>query len=360
MKFKYVLGNPPYQLEAENKSEKNGQAPRKNIFHYFQMQADEIAEGGSVLVYPGARWMHQSGKGLKQFGHDQMNDCHLSLLEYYPDSSDLFSNTCISDGISIVCKKKEKTSDEFQYVYEKDGEREVVEMRSPGDDIIPLNPKDFVVAHKLERFVDDNDDVSFLHDYILSRSLFNIESDFVEKNPKAIREYCDGDPVDYSKEIKLFTNNSAGAAGRSAWFVCDRAEITTNSEYIDEWQVVVSSAHAGGQDGRDNQLSIIDNHSAFGRARVALGSFKSEREARNFYKYCRSMIVKYAFLLTDEALSSLAKKVPHFKSYENNEYINFDKDIDEQLVRLIGLTEKEVKYIVETVNNNGPKGKEME
>ena len=34
MKFDYVIGNPPYQEEVENKSEINGQATRKNIFHY--------------------------------------------------------------------------------------------------------------------------------------------------------------------------------------------------------------------------------------------------------------------------------------------------------------------------------------
>ncbi len=355
MFFSYVVGNPPYQEESENKSKTNGQAPRKNVFHHFQIQADEIAEEGSVLVYPGARWMHQSGKGLKQFGHDQMNDCHLSRLEYYPDSADLFSNTSISDGISIVCKKRKKTSDDFQYVYEKSGEREVVKMKNPGDDIIPLNPKDFTVAQKIEKFVMDNSDVSYLHESILPRSLFNIESDFVEKNPNAIREYHDGDKVDYSKEIKLFTNNKAGAAGRSMWFVCKRSQITTNESYIDEWQVVVSSAHAGGQEGRDNQLSIIDNHSAFGRARVALASFKTEKEAKHFFDYCKSNIIKYAFLMTDEALSSLGKKVPHFQSYGKNKYMDFDKNIDEQLAKLIGFTKEEMKYIIDTINSNGPK-----
>ena len=359
MKFDYVIGNPPYQEEAENKSKTNGQAPRKNIFHYFQIQADKIAKEGSVLVYPGARWMHQSGKGLKQFGHDQMNDEHLSRLEYYPDSSDLFSNTSISDGISIVSKKMKKTSHDFQYIYDKNGKRDVVKMANPGEDIIPLNPKDFSVSKKIEDFVSGHSDIFYLHDFILSRSLFNVESDFVEKNPASVREFIEGDDVDYSKEIKLFTNNKAGAAGRSMWFVCQRSEITTNEKYIDEWQVVVSSAHAGGQEGRDNQLSIVDNHSAFGRARVALSSFKSEEEARNFYNYCKSMIIKYAFLMTDEALSSLGKKVPHFDTYSSdNKYIDFSKDIDTQLAELIGFTKEEMDYISMIINDNGPKGKE--
>ena len=37
MKWDFCLGNPPYQAETvEQVSEANGQAPRKNVFQYFQ------------------------------------------------------------------------------------------------------------------------------------------------------------------------------------------------------------------------------------------------------------------------------------------------------------------------------------
>ena len=36
MKFDYVIGNPPYQEEAESESTSNGQKPRKNIFQHFR------------------------------------------------------------------------------------------------------------------------------------------------------------------------------------------------------------------------------------------------------------------------------------------------------------------------------------
>lgn len=78
--------------------------------------------------------------------------------------------------------------------------------------------------------------------------------------------------------------------------------------------MVVSSANAGGQK-RDNQIEIIDNHSAFGRSRVALGSFKTETEAINFYHYCKATLIRFMFLMTDEALTSLGKKVPDVLDY---------------------------------------------
>ena len=81
-------------------------------------------------------------------------------------------------------------------------------------------------------------------------------------------------------------------------------------------------------------------------------SFRTPKEAENFYKYVESNIIRYAFLLTDEALSSLGKKVPDLLDYtDNNNLINFDEDIDKQLVKLMGLSQEDMDYIKSRVNN---------
>ena len=262
MKFDFVIGNPPYQEETESESTSNGQKPRKNIFHYFQMQADDIAKESSVLIYPGGRWMHQSGKGLKQFGKDLINDHRLASVEFYPDAKEVFGNAAdLADGVTIVTKKQDKDTDGFDYIYAQNGLEEKVHADNPGDDLMPLNPTDIEISSKIRNFVIKNH-YKFLHDAILPRSLFAIESDFVEKNPTKVREYIDGEKIDITKEIKLLTNDKAGKAGRAKWFVADRSVVKQNVRYVDEFQVVVSSANAGGQK-RDNQIAIIDNYSAF-------------------------------------------------------------------------------------------------
>ncbi len=358
MKFNYVVGNPPYQMESEIEVTTNGQKPRKNIFHHFQKQADDIATESSVLIYPGGRWMHQSGKGLQQFGKDLINDSELSTLEYYPDSKNIFGTAAdIADGISIVIKKKGKKTPGFEYIYTQNGKEIKVHADNPGDNLMPLNPNDVQIIHKVNDFVKSNG-LNFLHDQILSRSLFAIESDFVEKNKDKVREYNEGDSIDEAREIKIFTNDKAGSSGRCKWFVTDKSVIGQNEKFIYEWQVVVSSAHPGGQDGRDNQLSIIDNKSAFGRARVALRSFKSYEEAKNFYDYANTYLIKYTLLMTDEALTSLGKQVPDIQNYKtNNPLLNFSIDLNKQLYDLVKLTKDEIEYIENIV---GKKAKEME
>lgn len=350
MKFDAIVGNPPYQEEtAKQQSETNGQARSRSVFQYFQMISDELSSGATSLIYPGARWIHRSGKGMQQFGLEQINDPSLEKIIFYPNSQDVFKDVAIADGISIVYKNKRKDSSQFTYVYRKDQKETQVTLNAPGDALIPLNPHDGSVIQKVETFVVTYN-YPYMFDRILPQKLFGIESSFVADNPSKVAELTDG-YIFKPNEIKLFANDKAGKAGRSKWYVADKSIIESGKEYLSEWQVVVSSANAGGQK-RDNQIEIIDNHSAFGRSRVALGSFKTEKEAVNFYHYCKTTLIRFMFLMTDEALTSLGKKVPDIMDYsDQNTLVDFQKDLNPQLYALVGLTSDEISYIESIVKS---------
>ena len=82
--------------------------------------------------------------------------------------------------------------------------------------------------------------------------------------------------------------------------------------------------------------------------------FDTEEEARNFYKYVDSELVRFAFLLTDEALTSLAKKVPDLGNYRNdNGIIDYSKDINEQLYSLFAISDVEQEHIKAILNKRG-------
>lgn len=349
MKFTAIVGNPPYQLTVAKKDTSNGQKSVVNIFQHFQIASDELAKYTS-LIYPGGRWIHRSGKGLDTFGFNQINDPHLSLLEFFPNSDDIFEKVGIADGLSIVFKDMNKTADGFDYVYIKDGIRICEHTENPGEHLMPLNPFDVSIVESITKIT--RQQFSFMHDTILPRSLFSIESDFVEKNPNLVRNYVDGDMFfDPKSEIKLFTNDKAGKSGRAKWYVANKNVITTGKAYLDKWKVVVSSANAGGQK-RSNQLAILDNHSAFGRSRVAIKTFDTKKEAENFYKYMKSELIRFAFLMTDESLTSLGKLVPDIGNYkDDNGIIDFSKNINEQLYRIFNINEesqKHIRYVLST------------
>ncbi len=343
MRFNAAVGNPPYQLTVARKETENGQKRTSSIFHLFQMTSEKVAKYTS-LIYPGVRWIHQSGKGMATFGKEQINDCRLKQLEFFPNSNEIFKTADIADGLTIVLKDTDKKDAGFQYIYTSGGVSFEVFQDNPGDALMTLNPIDSQIVDKIAGTVSEKGFV-YLHDSILSQKLFSIESDFVETHPGLVREYKPGDAFDKKTEIKLFTNDKAGKSGRARWYVTARENITTGKQYIDEWKVVVSSANAGGQK-RDNQIAVLDNFSVFGRARVALKTFKTEKEARNFMVYAKSELIRFAFLLTDEALTSLAKQVPDIKDYtDKNGYLDFSKDVDSQMYELFGIDKVGREYI---------------
>ncbi len=341
MKFNAIVGNPPYQEVVAQKETANGQKRSSSIFQYFQIISDRLGRYTS-LIYPGARWIHRSGKGLEQFGLSQINDPHLCFLKFCPDSTDVFKEVGIADGLSIVMKDTHKISNGFIYVYSKHGKEITVNANNPKEDLFPLNPLDNEIVSCLDFIITK---YKCLHDSVLSQKLFSIESDFVERNPTLVREFNDGDYFDPESEIKLFTNDKAGKSGRARWYIANKDVITTGLEHLNRWKVIVSSANAGGQK-RSNQIAIVDNHSAFGRSRVALKTFATEQEAKNFFKYATSEIIRFAFLLTDESLTSLAKKVPDLLDYTDaNGIIDYSGDVNAQLYKLFGIDKNNQLHI---------------
>ena len=347
MKIKAIVGNPPYQEVVAQKESSNGQKVSVSIFQYFQTISDRLGRY-TALIYPGARWIHRSGKGLEQFGLSQINDPHLHLLKFFPDSTDVFKEVGIADGLSIVMKDTYKTSNGFRYIYSKNGKEVTIDANNPKEELFSLNPLDSEIADSLNCAITK---YGCLHDAILPRSLFSIESDFVERNPTLVREYNGGDYFDPESEIKLFTNDKAGKSGRARWYIANKEIITTGLDYLNKWKVIVSSANAGGQK-RSNQIAIVDNHSAFGRSRVALKTFATEQEAKNFFKYATSEIIRFAFLLTDESLTSLAKKVPDLLDYSDaNGIIDYSGDVNAQLYGLFSIDKNNQLYIKDILSN---------
>ena len=345
MKFNAVVGNPPYQEVVAQKETDNGQKRSSSIFQYFQTISEKLGRYTS-LIYPGSRWIHRSGKGLEKFGLAQMNDSHLVLLIFFPCSTDIFKDVAIADGLSIVLKDMNKTQSGFRYVYSKNGNKIGIDTSCPGNTLFSLNPRDVEITKKLDVIISR---YACLHDSVLSQKLFGIESDFVEKNPSLVREYNDGAYFNPDTEIKLFTNDKAGKSGRARWYVANKNVISSGTEYLGRWKVIVSSANAGGQK-RSNQIAVVDNHSAFGRSRVALKTFVTEKEAQNFLKYATSEIIRFAFLLTDESLTSLAKKVPDLLDYsDENGIIDYNRDVNAMLYKLFDINEINQQYIREVL-----------
>lgn len=94
-KFDVVIGNPPYQEEAQ------GEGTRATpLYHLFMDAAYEVGRK-AVLITP-ARFLFNAGLTPKAWNAKMLADPHLSIAHYVPNSDDLFPGTDIKAGIVVT------------------------------------------------------------------------------------------------------------------------------------------------------------------------------------------------------------------------------------------------------------------
>ncbi len=99
-KFGMVIGNPPYQEETENTSD-------KPVYNTLMETAHKVADQ-TVLITP-ARFLFNAGKTPKEFNQRMLNDPHFKVLDYAPDARKYFSGVDIEGGVAITQYDNTKT-----------------------------------------------------------------------------------------------------------------------------------------------------------------------------------------------------------------------------------------------------------
>src|SRR5690606_13244363 len=94
-KFDVVIGNPPYQKEA------SGDGTRDTpIYNLFMDAAYEM--GDKVVLITPARFLFNAGLTPTAWNRKMLEDPHLSVPHYVPDSNELFPGTDIKGGIAVT------------------------------------------------------------------------------------------------------------------------------------------------------------------------------------------------------------------------------------------------------------------
>lgn len=89
--FDCQIGNPPYQ-----QSDGGAGASAKPVYNIFLEEVKKLNPEYMCFVIP-AKW-YSGGKGLDQFRGDMLTDNHISVLEDYTNSGDVFNNVDIAGG----------------------------------------------------------------------------------------------------------------------------------------------------------------------------------------------------------------------------------------------------------------------
>ena len=333
MKFDYIIGNPPYQETLQNTSDK----PIYNDFMDASYQISDKVE----LITP-ARFLFNAGKTAKVWNEKMLNDVHLKVLYYEPDSSKVFSNTDIKGGVAITYR---------------DGNAEFGAIGSftPYNELNDIlhrvkNHKSFVSIEKIvitsfayhytDRLHEDYPDaasrLSKGHAYDLKSNAFDRLSDV----------YQDEKPDDGHDYIRIF-----GRQNNERTYKFIRRDYVNNVANLDKYKLFMPKANGTGAFGEVLTLPEISEPGVGAtESFVSIGLFDTAEECGNLLKYIKSRFMR-AMLgvvkITQDLTPSKWKYVPlqDFTAHSDIDWSKSVAEIDQQLYRKYDLTADEIEFI---------------
>ena len=322
MKFDVIIGNPPYQEETKDTSD-------KPIYNYFMDQAYAICD--KVCFITPARFLFNAGKTPKEWNKKMLNDEHLKVEYYEQDSSKIFETTDIKGGVAITYRDNNK-------VFGKIG------VFTHFDELNSILRK--VVRNN---FIGFDSIVGVQLDYKFKKD-FNISQVGLKTNV-------------FKKQEKLFTDKKQsdddfrilGLDGR------DRTYKWINSKYFDlpknhqKWKVYLPTSNGSGAIGEILSTPLV-GEPLVGHTEtfIGIGMFDNRKEAENCLKYIKTKFARAmlgTLKITQHNLASTWANVP-LQNFTNSSDIDWTKsieDIDKQLYKKYGLSEKEISFIEEKV-----------
>ena len=316
-KFDFVISNPPYQEETDNKSTR-----KLPVYNKFMEQAFKVGE--KVALITPARFLFDAGDTPKDFNRRMLNDEHFKVLDYAPDATKYFKGVEIKGGVAITLRDETKTFEPigtFTPFEELNSIHQKVVVNYPN--FRPLS--EIIYPRAIYRFVKDNS--------------------FVDTNAfeKMRNDFFDNKPDDGNDYVQIF-----GLLRTQRTYKWIRRDYISDHETLTKYKVFVPQANGSGIFGEELSNPIvgsplIGNTATF----TVIGAFDSRSEAETCLayiksKFCRAMLG--ILKVTQHNPPATWAKVP-LQDFTSASDIDWHGDIDTQLYRKYGLSDAEIQFI---------------
>ena len=322
MKFDVVIGNPPYQEETKDTSD-------KPIYNYFMSEAYKFAD--KVCFITPARFLFNAGKTPKKWNAKMLNDKHLKVAYYEQDSSNVFPNTDIKGGVAITYRD---TQNNFGKIgtFTHFEELNSILRKVVNNSFESIEP---IVGVQL--------------DYKFKKE-FNISQVGLKTNV-------------FNKQKHLFTDSRVtdtqiailGLDGRSRVYKYIESKYFNLPQNHQKWKVYLPKSNGSGAIGEVLSTPLV-GEPLVGHTEtfIGIGEFDNQEEAENLLKYIKTKFARTmlgTLKITQDNTRSVWANVP-LQNFTNNSDIDWSQSIaqiDQQLYKKYGLNEKEIAFIEEKV-----------
>lgn len=324
MKFTAVVGNPPYQINTDT----NFATP---VYHLFFEAAKSLGPDYVSLIHP-ARFLFNAGATPKEWNKKMLNDPHLSIALYEPNSQNIFSGVDIKGGVCVTLWNKNKPTGGLGGVFI--GHPELRSVLSK----IGNGGFDEIVGHRGETRLTISLDKKYPHDLRIAPNYFERFPEYFQKKK------------DQKHKIKIIGLESGNK--RTERYV-DASLI--NDPKLKNWKVFIPKSNGSGAIGEVLSTPLTGEPlTGCTYSFLQIGSFATEGEAHSCLKYiktkfCRAMLG--TLKVTQDNPKGTWKNVP-LQDFTKKSDIDWSKsvaEIDKQLYKKYGLDKAEIDFIEKNV-----------
>lgn len=333
-KFDVVIGNPPYQEEAQG-----GGTRDTPVYHRFMDAAYEVGNK-AVLITP-ARFLFNAGLTQKTWNAKMLADRHLTVPYYVPNSNELFPGTDIKGGIAVTYWDRNRDGEPIDTFTSYPELNEILQKvnAAHGPSIAPAVSSGRAYAYT-ELMHKENPQASGL----MSRDAqFRVSTNAFEQLPFLYFTTLPADGHNYGQVLGLIKNKRF-----SRWV---RRDYLRGPKSFDKFKVVLPAANGSGSLGEAlSSPDVIGPEVAVTQSFITVGSFDDGAHAHACLKYVKTKFAR-AMLgilkITQHNPAKVWKHVPlqDFTGVSDIDWTRPIPVIDQQLYAKYGLAPTEIDFI---------------
>ena len=321
MKFDVVIGNPPYQEEAQGTSTKD-----MPIYHKFISESYKISKKAS-LITP-ARFLSNAGGTPKTWNQQMLNNQHVKVSFFEQKSGNVFPGTDIKGGVAVTYYDAEREFEPIEVFVP------FIEMNSIRKKVIKKN------FESIDQFVTNRGSYRYSDliytDFpkLMSRvSDRRVASNAFEKLPELFFDIKPEDGNEYIKIYGRFNNERV-----YKWF---RKDYVTCPSNFEKYKIILPKANGSGAIGEVLSTPVI-GYPVIGYTEtfISVGEFDSLEEAEACLKYIKSKFLRTMLgilKITQDNTKAVWHYIP-LQDFTVNSDIDWTQsvaDIDRQLYQVM-------------------------
>lgn len=334
-KFDVVIGNPPYQEEAQGSGTRD-----TPVYHLFMDAAYEVASK-AVLITP-ARFLFNAGFTPKAWNQKMLADPRLTVPHYVPNSAQLFPGTDIKGGIAVSYWDANREGEPLT-TFTSYPELNTILHKVMATDFTPLEQIGITSSRSYrytEKLYEDHPDARTLRPegntaLVNTNTFEQFGFLYFEEKPK--------DGHEYVKVLGLIKNR------RFARWI--RGDYLTGPPSFDAYKVAVPAANGAGNLGETlASPAVVEPGVAVTQTYITIGSFAAKPEAQACLQYVKTKFARTMLgilKITQHNPAKVWKHVPlhDFTTGSEIDWTTSVPEIDRQLYAKYGLDADEIAFI---------------